>query len=310
MKKINICALAALALFTAACDKNGESTKMVQTMNYNAYSLVIPSTGNPTYCKSTYSFAFDVMNESAVVKCEDLSVTGTNRSFSTTDVPFYTGWVNVDNNQYQKILVVASNAGEDVTNLRAEITPGSWTNDKTLINSLTNQISSDPITIPQNTNPCNYLYMQYNLGTNVVRTFWPDLLFKGTTVTEYPGMPGPYSTTGFTYRVKMKLDDAANPKADVYFYNAKFAETEKAPTVNFVLQDLPLEFSSKGYSIAANDVVPVLVPENTPFPRFTFNNFRLQSNPEMGQISCSFTVADIYTGTFSGKGYILVETNL
>lgn len=308
MKKTLICLLSLAGLISTSCDKKDGEASLTQTNSYNAYSLVIPSTGTPSICKTTYSFVFDLMKNNCKVKCDNLIVGGSTVGFTSSDVPYYTGSVTVDNRNFQVILVSGREAGDNLKNLRAEITLGSLANNATLINSLNNQLSGDPLTLPASGVPCPYLYMQYDYGTNIVRTFWNDLLFEGTTATEYPGLEGHYDTDDITYRVKMKLDDTGNKKADVYFYNAKFA-AEQPQAVNFVLQDLDLEFGSNGYTISGTNVVPVLVPEDTPFSRYTFDNIRIQSTPTMNQINCVYQVAGIYSGRFQGDSYILVKTN-
>lgn len=147
------------------------------------------------------------------------------------------------------------------------------------------------------------LIMNYSLnGQYNVATFPLDAVYRGTTSTTAAENHGsdPYTSTDIAYRVVM---DLSKNKAAVYFYEAKFAEAMPM-AVNFVLQDLDVEWSDGAYRISGSNLVP-LVSQNgqlVDFPSYTFDRFELNTiNKRMTQVTITYTVASRYNASFSGS---------
>lgn len=299
MKKIALLACGALIMGVTSCNKESEPIN-TQTITIETYSLVSKSGSAPVVAPTTYKYYSNLTAMTTQISTEDLS-TGTGvLKFQTDMIPFIYGYnISIDKEKGHPFrFMKAADAGgtpTPVTKLRCDLTECTNANNKTLIGSLENQLKANPLLVPANK---GYSFMQYTLGEYDVKTFWPDMLYTGSTMTQYPGDGSPYENENITYRVKMNLSKADNYTADVFFYNAKFAE--KAPAVNFVLKDLPLKFSLMGFEISAENVDPVMVPENTPNTRFRFDSFKLLSTPGMDGMTCRYKVAGIYEGEASG----------
>lgn len=106
------------------------------------------------------------------------------------------------------------------------------------------------------------------------------------------------STDGY-YGVSI---DAKTKKALVVIYEIKFAD--QMPKLNIVLRDLDVVFTTNGYKIVGDNVVPEMIEgtSSTPNPNFKFDSFDLTSRfDHMGEIAIQFRVAGRYEGSFSGS---------
>ncbi len=114
-------------------------------------------------------------------------------------------------------------------------------------------------------------------------------------------MPEPINS--IIYRVSMNLKDSSKYTADVYIYNAKFAP-EMKQTINIVLKNLPMTFTSEGYVISATNVNPVMLGENTENTKYVFNSFDLQSTDKMRAMQAAFRVAGVFSGQVTGRSIL------
>lgn len=311
MKKTLLFAAAVLGLSAVSCVKD-DDPQITETTYYDTYSLAIPVAGTPVVSPTKYVFTIDGVASTGRMSTDNLVLGGGNVGFTTKPMPYKVGLYNVHGKPmafgFLEGTNIAASGDKEITNYRCQMTNASNTNSDSLLNKLTDVLKANPLSRPSTSKVSTYLSMQYYYGTEwKVMTFWKDMLYTGNTVTRYSSSPAPYVTGTITYRVAMNLDDAKNYTADVYFYNAKFADNPKAPTLNFVLKGLPLKFTSAGYEISVENVDPVMVPENTPNTAFPFTKFGLRSTSDLSGIVCSFEVAGRYQGDFSGNGLYLAK---
>lgn len=294
-------AMAIFAIGFASCNKDTEP-QLTSTVSVNTYSLVT-STGGTVVSPTKYTYIFDVYKGTGTMGTEALGTAGGNVSFRTDAMKYLNAYATVEGDEsiYEFISMTAEDAGgtpTPVTSLNSLITYATNANNMRLLADLKDVLNVNPISYPTTREKSLYSFTQYKYGAYTVTTFWPDMLYTGTTITNYPGAEIPYNNDKIVYRVVMDLSTPNDYKADVYFYNAKFAE--KAPSINFVLKNLSLKFSAVGFTIDGSNVDPVMIPENTPNTRFRFDNFTLMSNPLMSTMSCRYKVAGVYMGQAEG----------
>lgn len=124
--------------------------------------------------------------------------------------------------------------------------------------------------------------------------------FKGTFKSTYPGQQQPFETNECMVEYSI---DLANRKADVYFYNAKFAAPMPAQKV-MRLKDLTVNFTDDGIELLGLNIVPSLLEGNdyTPYADYTFNKIEFEiETPNMTDCEIDFTVAGRFTGEFEGS---------
>lgn len=138
-------------------------------------------------------------------------------------------------------------------------------------------------------------------GKYIVTTFPQDCVYYGETKTTTGNGETPYSNTDICYRVAI---DAQTLTADVTIYNAKF-NPNMPVSVNIALRGLKVTPGKGTYTIEGENVVPVNVIENTPFPAFTFSSFKLvplSQDLTSARIDYTIPVSEkLYSGTFMGS---------
>lgn len=291
-----------------SCNKDSETVNNT-TMYVKTYSLATRTGMAPAVSLTTYAVYVDFVNMKSTVSTDNLSIGGSALSFKTSEMDYKAGYSSaLGENQRRSFAQmqgtdVTSQASMPITNMNCQLTYAATNNNTKLVNSLKSELEQKPISVPNSLTyeGSLYVYMQYKLGDTLIRTFWSDMLYSGTTTTTYPQSADPYTTDNITYRVVMNQEATGAYKADVYFYNAKFANSDKAPSVNFVLKDLPLTFGDYGFKIEAQNVNPVMLNENTPNPKYVFNKISITSTSDMAGMSCDYQVAGVYRGSFNGK---------
>lgn len=316
MKKYTLAAVAAVSLLAlGSCIKDHENS-MESNTPIISYNLLTPVSGEgEAYVRlNKYSVAMKWPDQTIALSSPSLSLpSGATTSFTTVPLPASQEVVFIGDKGYEAIQFAASDASSDgarVTDLKgvlaqsAYIPPLLSTGINTGSSGQEGTIDFDktfPLFIPGNSN--HYAVIQYTLNnTWKVRTFWPDVTFRGSTVTSYPGMTEPYENTEMSYRVIMKLkDNLPTDKADVIFYNAKFAPP--APEVTVVLKDLDLKFTDKGYTIAGNNIIPQMYMDQVlaDNPKYKFNAFNLSVSGDLTGANIEYTVADVFHGSFTGR---------
>lgn len=301
---IGVVAASSLAITSCSGDSENRSTT---TTPINAYNLFVPASGDGDVYTGLALYKFVTTFPEATIQLGVDNMTmpgGGNTSFSTISMPIASAMVSVDDSGREVIIFGDKNPGESgakISNLSGSLTQAVYFPPNV-------SVPGYKLFIPGNS--LHYVLMQYELNNDWnVRTFWPDMTFRGSTVTSYPGMTEAYSNSNIAYRVVMHLkDNALTDKADVIFYNAKFAP--KAPEITVVLKDLDLVFSDKGYTVEGKDVIPYTVEAGAlqETPRFKFNTFDLAAAGDMTTAVINYQVADIYKGSFTGNSVVKVPS--
>lgn len=284
----------------SSCSKDSESNNSyTSTTPISAYNLYVASDGSGSSSTglALYDFTMTFPAYTIQVSADNMAVPGgVSSSFATVPMNLKSSMVTVEETGREIISFSSDNASESSTrirNLKGSLTQAAYFPPEVTVPGY-------KLLLPGNTK--HYVLMQYNLNDNWdVRTFWPDVTFKGSTVTTYPGMGEAFFNSGISYRVVMQLKDKAiTDKADVIFYNAKFAP--KAPEITVVLKNLDLEFNERGYTIKGHDVIPYMLEagELQETPRFKFNSFDLRVAGDLTSAVIDYRVADIYSGSFTG----------
>lgn len=312
MKKI-IFGIAAFSMLTMNSCKDNDGTS---TMSYpvSTYNLVTPYTGDtdPIVNAATYKFNFDLMAQTVAVSTELALSTSGVTSFVTNNIGYTGGLYQLNEAVAEDVLTPSG----EIINIKANTAGTTNTSlDVTDFQCLLTVFPYIPPTvdgIEAVSCPYGYEYavMSYNLGDRYqVRSFWPDVTFKGSTTTHYP-----YGTENKTftnkdvlYRVKMDLEKKT---ATVIMYNALLAEEMPKAISNIVLKNLPVVFSNQGYSINAENVVPEVYEAGTATPntRFVFNNFSLVVEGDLTEAAISYKVANVYEGNFTGSYIVKFST--
>ncbi len=296
--------MAGAAVSLVSCDKeNGSGSSYSSTTPVSAYNLYVSAAGDGEAYTGTAVYKFTLkIPEYTIQLAADAMATpgGSTASFSTVEMNFATAYVSVDDMSREVIAFGAEDAAEGgtkVSGLKGYLTQAAYL-------PVGETVPGYTVLVPSNS--LHYAVMQYTLNDRWnVRTFWPDATFRGSTVTSYPGMTDAYSTDGISYRVVMQLRDGAiSDKADVIFYNAKFAPN--APEITVVLKNLDLQFTENGYTVSGVDAIPYMVEAGAlqETPRFKFNRFDMDVTGDLTTAVIGYQVADVYTGSFTGVSVV------
>ncbi len=272
------------------------------------YSMItnITDGGEPVVAGTLYKFNLDMMAGTATIGGELPLSTNNNVTFVTNNLACAIGTYTFEDSYREVMKMESMRAGtasnkDDLVNFNCELT----------------QLAYFPKEIqglPEFSYPSylRYAVMSFNLGQNYqVRTFWPDMTFRGTTTTSYPASDGTMKT--FTnkdvqYRLVMNLKEK---KATVILYDVKLAEEMPQTISNIVLSDLALSFSSSGIHVDGTNVVPSVYEGGvaTPNSRYTFDSFQCDLNGDLTSATMRYTVAGSYNGHFSGSYILKVAAN-
>lgn len=295
MKKQILFAAASAALLLASCDKEGTNTQTFTTQMMNYITEVSPTgapTGEATIEGGLYKFGFDYNSSTVVMTAENLPSRVGISTFSTPALP-------ATSNAIQNIVVNTKSAitpEVSVENLTIAYTPG---------------VTPTDVTIPGVDNqqfPYGYMYpiTRYTIGGDyLVRTFWPDMVFFGTTTTMFnETMSEPL--TNIRYRIILKKDDKVY-KATMVIYEAQFAP--QMPKMNLVLEKLDVDFQPNGIVISGKDVIPQYLDGGSllPNPNFPFDDLRFVIHgTNLTEGRAEFSVAGRFVGSFNGT-YIQLD---
>ncbi len=310
MKKILKLSLAAAILLPlASCNDDSSKNSYTRGLPISAYNLVTAvddASVKPAVGLSGYNVTFKYEDQKNSVQIKSGNVVlpdGGSISFTTKPMAVNVSTVTVDDSNRELIKFTSENpseSGAEVSQLNGMITqsgyyPGSA------------EVKGYDLLFPSSTK--HYPILDYVLNEKWrVRTFWRDMTFMGSTITTGSNMPGPFTNTKFRYRIYMKTNTngALTGKADVIFYNAKFAANMPFE-MTIVLRDLDLKFSNSGYTLSGTDVIPDMVSDGdqfTPYPSFVFNNFTFTAVGDLTQATASYKVAGKYNGQFQGSSIV------
>lgn len=299
MKKTMMAVFAALlALGVTSCNGDSEDKRILSGI-VPAYNLFTPLGGDGKVGVALASYIYSAKSPEAVIA---LSVTGmalpngAMATFSTVEMPMRPEIVQIDGNSYEIIGFSAASAtqnGVAVKDLKGYLNQAAYP---------APELKDYPVLLPGGSS--HYIVADYNLSDEWrVRTFWPDMTFRGTTETTYPGMTEAFTTGDIKYRVVMRRDanNGLTGKADIIFYDAKFAP--QAPPLSVVLlKDLDLAFTAKGYVVTGKNIAPMTLENGgyTPNKFFTFNEFSMEVSGNLTFAKIGYKVAGKYEGSFQG----------
>ncbi len=306
MKKLIFAAAGAALVSLASCsDNNSVSTMSIPVTTYSMITNLVDG-GDPVVAGTLYKFNLDMMTGTATVGGELPLSTDNKVTFVTNNLTCAIGTYTFEESYREVIKMESMKAGtasnkEDLINFKCDLT----------------QLAYFPKKIqglPEFSYPTylRYAVMNFNLGQNyLVRTFWPDMTFRGTTTTSYPASDGSLKT--FTnkdvqYRIVMNLKEK---KATVILYDVKLAEEMPQTISNIVLSNLDLGFSSSGIYVSGSNVVPSVYEGGvaTPNSKYTFDSFQCDMTGDLTTATMCYNVAGSYSGHFSGSYILKVASN-
>lgn len=286
MKKIIICAAAALAVSLVSC-KEGENygTYPVVSANY----IVDLETGECSASLSNYKFYINYTQSVGSLSCDNLLINNVTYNLTTTETPSATTLYGIDLKNL-KGSAKGSSSYEFVSN-KCTFTTGFYL--ATPSGTKLPQAFSD-----------DFLAANYRLGDKYwVRTFNPGGYYVGTTYTTYPGAEGVETAQSTSISYGLVLNFVENT-ADLYIYNAKFSNNPNEPdNKNILVGNLSMELTYNGIVISGEDVVPGLYEGGdwTDYPAFSFNKILVELvGEEMTTVQVNYTVAGRFTGAFTG----------
>lgn len=300
MKFKSILALiAALPLLMASCnsDSSDHSTSNLTVPTYNLFTP-IDGQGDVVVRLSNYNVTVQSPDYTAQLSASSLALPGAGTaSFTTKAMPLTVSSVDVDN-IYRQILTFsaadASETGSKVTGLSGKLTQAFYSPDLSVT-----QFS--PWFIPDNY--LSFLVMQYTLdNTWLVRTFWPDVLFRGSTMIS--GNGSPTQNNEIEIRVNIDLTKPVNGKyvAEVMLYNLPGGEDE--PVAHCVLKGLEADFNMNGYIVKGTGIVPQTVIGNAAAEEDTdrkIRNFNLSVTGDLTQAAASIDFENSVHYSFNGQ---------
>lgn len=294
--KLLLSSFAAIALSLSSCNLDTDEEDNYMTGSYTCCNLVIPSNGNAFATNGNYSMAFYFNSGTASLSSTNLNLGNGTMSFTTNNMPTDTKYYEYNG----KTL--------DVTYFS-----GGYSNKEGAMVENVNGYLSSIVNVLSTNDPENPAYpftsriafvSTYKVNDDfTVKTFMPDAIYTGTTNIQTAGSSElPFSNDEVKYRIVFSKDFN---KADVIFYNAKFASAMPV-TINFVLQNLNVEYNKNGYIISGENLTPQLYEASglTPAPRYQITSFKFQNTSDDLTIGSALYTVQIgenqYYGDFQG----------
>ncbi|MDE7181292.1 MAG: hypothetical protein K2N88_08875 [Muribaculaceae bacterium] len=297
MKKLLLSGLAALcALAFTACNKSSDNSNVVsfKLPTYNHFSSSTPG-GSVSVAPASYTYTTEIPAFTVNMSGQDLSSPTGNFNFRTSEIGFKVKYYDFNGRDAEVISFSSALPTENnvITDLKCQLTQMAYAPGSAEVPGYKRFAPNDTF---------SYTVMSYRYNGMLVRTFWPDMTYKGLTVTQGVGMPGEFTNQNMSYRVVMQRNDdnTLKNKADLIFYNAMFAQG--MPELTIVVKDLDLKFTNMGYELTGTNISPYMVEggELQPAPRFVFNEIRFDASGDLTSITGTYKVAGIYSGRFTG----------
>lgn len=306
MNKLFPAALLGVALLFTGCDKNDSPESTVKYVVPSFTLATDQTTGDFELSGPTYECEFDQINGEAEIEGKNIALPGGRYiSFDADDmpysmIPFYSEYGNLNAISVNSQLPPLDQGSANITNLNVKLYSGRF------------WVTNPNIGISELKSTSFFPVISFVADNVLVRTFWPDATFLGTTTTSYGEPVTNYENKQIGYRVIMNLKDKGKYTADVYLLNAKFAEA--APQISVIrLKELPVEFNASGISIKATDKIPEMIMSGNvtssngeatnyvPMPSFTFNEFSFAQTGDLTSATIRYKVAGKYSATFTGS---------
>ena len=293
--KIKIFTLACLGMMMGftSCNLDNDDSDNYTQIPYKMCSLVIPQNGDSYPTTSSYYLTVYPYSGSVSLGVNNLIIDGNKVDFATSKMSLTeNAYSYEDSNSF---MVVRKFSG------------GTYSQNMVQVNGLSG-FASEIIYLPPSNMVANPLYpftvnyplvVQYTLNNEyTVKTFSPDAIYNGTTTVTTRSTNESFSDENVAYRVFMK---DGYKKADVVFYNGKFAQN--MPAINFVVRDLDVVYTKTGYIVEKPADVAQIAPEMfeggeyTPFPMYQFTRFLLNpTNDQLTEASIEYDIARVVQG--------------
>lgn len=294
--KTLILGLAGCGLALTSCNLDNDNEDNYTMGSYQCCNLVASDHGEAFATKASYTLTFYYLNDKLSVTTNDLNLGYGNLGFSTGMMNCKTSLYNVNGATLDATTFSSGSAvgdGLSVQNVNGFIT--------SMVNILGTNDPTNPDYKWTSRIPLVANYVVNNEYT--VKTFMPDAIYSGTTNVFSQGSEAePFTNDGIRYRIVFQEN---LKKADLIFYNAKFAE--KMPiTINFILKDLDVTYNRNGYVISGKNIEPLLNEGNdwTPAPSFPFKSFEfINTSSDLTTGTAQYTVqvfGQPYTCSFNG----------
>lgn len=300
MKKILLLGIVASAAFAlTSCDKETVNSS-TRTYTIPAYNLFNAKDGSGTAFVGIGNYKFTLKYPDATIETavnEMALPDGGKITFATDPLKFNVRFVKIDDKPYEELQYRSTTPVADlkIENLTATVTQAAY--------------APGDVTVPGYERflpgaTKHFAVMQYTCNSVWdVRSFWPDMTFMGKTSTSYPGMQSQFENDKIRYRIYMRRDVAnkLTGKADVIIYNAQFVAS--MPEITVVVKDLDVKFDDAGYTVSGADVIPYMLEAGAlvEAKKFKFNKFEFSATGDLTVAKASYTVADVFKGSFSGN---------
>lgn len=271
MKKSVLLALLAAGGMLTSCNLNNDVLE--QSVSATVSQLIIPDDpmAKVNYRHNcTYTLNMDMTNNTLTIRSSDFTVLGKGGALTTESI---------------KYVYSFNGAAESYTVINGTGKFGMTSEAKDINGFLTTMVTVG------NDNPA--LVLGYRVNGATVRTFYPNMVFYGTTKTSYSmaGADKSYEATDAKYQVSFSED---MKKANVVIYNVRFAEEMKKPLEAVILKDLDVTLDKDGYKINGTDIIPDVKEGSgtTPYVNYPFRSISLKSsNADLTQITCEYVVS-------------------
>lgn len=302
----------------ASCDKTGKD-EMVINFDALTYNLITPLDGSEDYSvyQNVYSLKIEAHNSTVEIASPTMLMPNGGKLNFELPALKYTLYQGIIDQRYAAAYKFDTNAaGENnsqVKNLAAYFTQACYLPSD--VNYLDMKVTVPNVASSMSGFPGYPLYFVANYELNdqwLVRTFWPDQSFRGTSVINNAGAI--FENKDILYRIVMKIDATGviGKKADVVLYNAKFDEDPDVVAVPAILlKDLNLTFSSKGWQISGSNITGNTVQDGTLAPNadYMFDSFEASATGDLVSMNCNLLLNGKFSTTFTGDYMIKVTNN-
>lgn len=275
----------------ASCNLNNDDDSNYQKFTYSTCNLVIPADGNAFPSNDAYVLYYYPYSSTVTVSSTALSL-------GVGSAPFTTANMHYD---------VAAYGDAGAVYTVTKFSGGSALDGNVSISNLSGFTSEIVNTVPSHISEYPFVWnpaivMQYTANYDyTVKTFSTDAVYNGlTSLTTLNSENPPYDNDQGLYRVVFHTD---LKKADVIFYNAKFAD--RMPSQTFIVKDLEVVYTKNSYMIRMPEGSDGIVPlrqegqggQFTPYPSYVFTQFQLApSTSDLTGVMINYSIDNSYDG--------------
>lgn len=282
-----------LGVCTTSCNLESSNEDNYLTNTYLCSNLIIPESGESYATNATYSLIYYYTSGTVTASSSNLILGSGATTFTTNPMTYKADMYRGENGGLME--VTTFEGGQSIGGSTSVSKLQGYTSE------IVNILSTNEEYIPEyQFKPFKALVMSYDVNSNyTVKTFMPDAIYTGTTTIASMGSASePYISSQTKYRVMFNQDYKT---ADILFYNSNFAPT--MPSITFVIKDLPVQYTDKGYKISGSDIVPEQWEGGafTPNPRYSLTSFEFVNTSDNLTTGTLKFVFGPYLATFTGS---------